>query len=83
MKFETVRIHFLSDFLVCCHPEILLPLQRDVRTSPLLFDLHDSNILLKNDLETNKQTKQNFNSLVTSYNSHELVDRLTFLEDTW
>ena len=35
MKFETVRIHFLSDVLVCCHPEILLPWQRDVTTSPL------------------------------------------------
>ena len=35
MKFETVRIHFLSDVLVCCHPEILLPSQRDVTTSPL------------------------------------------------
>jgi len=23
MKFETVRIHFLSDILVCCHPKIL------------------------------------------------------------
>ena len=63
MKFETVRIHFLSDFLVCCHPEILFPC--DVRISPLLFDLHDSNIFLKNYLETNKQTKQNFKSLVT------------------
>ena len=35
MKFETVLIHFLSDVLVCCHPEILLPWQRDVTTSPL------------------------------------------------
>ena len=25
MKFETVRIHFLNNVLVCCHPEILLP----------------------------------------------------------
>ena len=33
MKFEKVRIHFLSDVLVCFHPEILLPLQRDVTTS--------------------------------------------------
>ena len=24
MKFETVRIHFLSNVLVCCHSEILL-----------------------------------------------------------
>ena len=35
MKFEIVLIHFLSDVLVCCHPEILLPWQRDVTTSPL------------------------------------------------
>ena len=32
---ETVRIHSLSDGLVCCHPEILLPWQRDVTTSSL------------------------------------------------
>ena len=32
MKFETVPIHFLSDVLGCCHPEILLPWQRDVAT---------------------------------------------------
>ena len=32
MKFETVLIHFLNDVLVCCHPEILLPWQRDVTT---------------------------------------------------
>ena len=25
---------FLSEFLVCCHPKILLPWQRDVMTSP-------------------------------------------------
>ena len=31
MKFEAVRIHFLSDV----HPEILIPWQRDVTTSPL------------------------------------------------
>ena len=35
MKFETVRINLLSDVMVCCHPEILLPWQRDVTTSPL------------------------------------------------
>ena len=35
MKFETVRIHLLSDVWVCCHPEILLLWQRDVTTSPL------------------------------------------------
>ena len=32
---ETVRIHSLIDVLVCCHPEILLPWQRDVTTSSL------------------------------------------------
>ena len=37
MKFETVRIHFLSDVLLCCHPKILLPWQRDVTTSPLYW----------------------------------------------
>ena len=37
MKFETVRIDFLSDVLVCCQPEILLPWQRDVTTSPLYW----------------------------------------------
>ena len=31
MKFETVRLHFLSEVLICCHPEILLPWQRDVQ----------------------------------------------------
>ena len=31
MKFEAVRIHFLSDV----HPEILIPWQRDLTTSPL------------------------------------------------
>ena len=35
MKFETVRIHFLNNVLVCCHPENLLRWQRDVTTSPL------------------------------------------------
>ena len=35
MKFETVRIHFLSDVLVCCHSRTLLPWQRDVTTSSL------------------------------------------------
>ena len=41
MKFETVQIHFLRDVLVCCHPEILLPRQRDVifRTSCTLTRL--------------------------------------------
>ena len=35
MKFETVQIHFLRDVLICCQPEILLPWQWDVTTSPL------------------------------------------------
>ena len=35
MKFETVQIYFLSEFSVCCHPNILLLWQRDVTTSPL------------------------------------------------
>ena len=34
-KFETVRIQFLTDVLICCHPEIFLLWQRDVTTSPL------------------------------------------------
>ena len=32
---ETVLIHFLSEVLDCCHPEILQPQQHDVMTSPL------------------------------------------------
>ena len=36
MKFETVLIHLLSDVLVCCHPEILLPRQRD---APILLSI--------------------------------------------
>ena len=32
MNFETVRIYFLSYVLACCHPEILLPWQREVAT---------------------------------------------------
>ena len=35
MNFETMQIHFVSELPVCCHPEILLPWQRDVTTSPL------------------------------------------------
>ena len=36
MKFETMRIiYFLSDFSLCCHPNILLPWQHDITTSPL------------------------------------------------
>ena len=36
IKFETVRIH-LSEFSVCCLPEILLPSEHDVTTSPLYW----------------------------------------------
>ena len=46
MKFETVRIHFLSDVLVCCHPQILLPWQRDVTTSPLYWRTDRARYLL-------------------------------------
>ena len=46
MKFETVRIHFLSDVLICCHPEILLPRQRDVTTSLYLRHSLGSNLVL-------------------------------------
>ena len=37
MKFETMQIRFLSGVfgLFSCLPEILLPWQRDVTTSPL------------------------------------------------
>jgi len=35
IKFEAVWIHSLSEFSVCCHPEILLPWERDITTSPL------------------------------------------------
>ena len=38
MKFETVRIYFLRECSVCCHPKILLPWERDVTTSPLYKD---------------------------------------------
>ena len=34
MNFKTVRIHFISHVFGCCHPEILLPWQCDVTTSP-------------------------------------------------
>ena len=37
MKSDTLRIYFLSDILVCCHQEMLLPWQRDVTTSPLYY----------------------------------------------
>ena len=32
MKFEIVQIDFKVILSVCCHPKILLPWQRDVRT---------------------------------------------------
>ena len=34
---DEVRIYFLSEFSVCCHPKILLPWQRDVTTYRLYF----------------------------------------------
>ena len=37
MKFEAVRIHYLSEITVCCHPEMLLPWQRDVATTTLCY----------------------------------------------
>ena len=37
MKFEKVQIHFLSEFSVPRRPEILLPWQRDVKTSHLHY----------------------------------------------
>ena len=43
---ETVRIHFYSEFSVCCHPEILLPWKRDVTTSPLYIG-HLARIMIK------------------------------------
>ena len=42
MNFETVQIHFLSEVLVCCHPEILLLRQRNVTTSPLYYQKSNS-----------------------------------------
>ena len=52
MKFETVRIHFLSDVSSCCHSENLLPWQRDVTTSPLLFwnSIDAKNVLVRADV---------------------------------
>ena len=39
MKFETLRIYFLSEFFSVCRPKILLPWQREVTTSPLYSHL--------------------------------------------
>ena len=44
MKFETVRIYFLSEFSVCCHPKILLPWQRDVTTFSLYYSTLDNDL---------------------------------------
>ena len=46
MKFETLQIQFLSEFSVCCDPEILLPWQRDVTSSPLHYLNCSTNDLL-------------------------------------
>ena len=43
---ETVQIHFLSKFLVCCHPKILLPWQRDVTTSLYGEEFFSPNLLI-------------------------------------
>ena len=60
MKFETVRIYFLSDVLICCHPEILLPWQRDVTTFPLyhapLFAIELEKLLVNDKITASCQT---------------------------
>ena len=51
MKFETVRIHFIlikETLSICCHPEILLPWQRDVTNSPLYHRKRQLDILRPN-----------------------------------
>ena len=42
-----MQIHFLSDVLICCHQEILLPWQCDVTTSPLYSLSDDISVTLK------------------------------------
>ena len=51
MKFETVRIHFIlikETLSICCHPEILLPWQRDVTNAPLYHRKRQLDILRPN-----------------------------------
>ena len=45
MKFEKVQIHFLSEFSGPRRPEILLPWQRDVKTSNLHYKKKRKKIL--------------------------------------
>ena len=40
-----MRIYFLSEFSVCCHPKILLPWQRDLTTS-LLYCFSSASLIL-------------------------------------
>ena len=47
MKFEIVRIDFKVILSVCCHPKILIPWQRDVRTSPLVALLKKPSLSLR------------------------------------
>ena len=42
MKFETVQIYFLSEFLVCCHPKNLLPWQHNLLTSLLPINIENT-----------------------------------------
>ena len=42
-----MQIHFLSEVLICCHQEILLPWQCDVTTSPLYSLSDDISVTLK------------------------------------
>ena len=60
MKFETVRIYFLRDVLICCHPEILLPWQRDATTFFLyngpLFAIELEKLLLNDKITASCQT---------------------------
>ena len=55
IEFETVRCHFLREISVCGHPEILLPWERDVTTSPLYYET--SNIDLGPPLSKRSDTK--------------------------
>ena len=48
MKFGTVQIYFLSEFSACCHPNILLPWQRDETTSPLYPTIQNPSSIYKN-----------------------------------
>ena len=56
VEFEIVRIDFQVTLSVCCHPNILLPLQREVRTSPLYWLI----CLYRNSLSFWNQPNQHF-----------------------